>query len=229
MKTLGAVYSCYKNKKATEFALTNFRNHFPENPIYLMSDGGDNFQDLADKFNCKFVEYENIQGTNGNYPHESFRIRGWWERHKRAIEYCKTDYMMIMEDDVYVKNSIIIDDDFHQRGVRGPNFPESVKNDIRSCNGIEVPFYGMCGGSIYNSKTFLSIYDSVIKEINEKHDEITKNPDYSQVGAFDANLTYHFSKRGYPYELSKWLSQINHDSYPNPEIYPLIHNYKIHY
>jgi hypothetical protein len=46
MVQFGAVFPCYSNKKATEFVLENFRKHFPENPIVLISDGGADFSYL---------------------------------------------------------------------------------------------------------------------------------------------------------------------------------------
>ena len=53
----GVYYAVYKNKKATNVVLTNFRKHFPDNPIVLISDGGDDFSDLAEKFNCKSYKW----------------------------------------------------------------------------------------------------------------------------------------------------------------------------
>ena len=48
-KTLGAYYQAYDNLKATEFVLKNFRNVFPDSPVYLISDGGKDLSELAEK------------------------------------------------------------------------------------------------------------------------------------------------------------------------------------
>ena len=50
----GAIYQVYKNNKATRFALENFRRCFPHNPIVLISDGGNDFSDIAKEFDCGY-------------------------------------------------------------------------------------------------------------------------------------------------------------------------------
>ena len=51
----GVFYQVYDNKKAARFVLENFREHFPENPVVLISDGGEDFSDLAAKLSPIFV------------------------------------------------------------------------------------------------------------------------------------------------------------------------------
>ena len=41
MIEFGVFYQVYKNQKAVRFVLENFRKHFPDNPVILISDGGD--------------------------------------------------------------------------------------------------------------------------------------------------------------------------------------------
>ena len=60
MTEFGVFYQVYKNHKAVRFVLENFRKHFPDNPVVLISDGGDDFTYMADEFNCKFFMRENI-------------------------------------------------------------------------------------------------------------------------------------------------------------------------
>ena len=37
---LGFFFSCYKENRAVENSLSELRKHYPDNPIYLVSDGG---------------------------------------------------------------------------------------------------------------------------------------------------------------------------------------------
>ena len=46
----GVFYQVYDNKKAARFVLENFREHFPENPVILISDGGEDFSDVASEY-----------------------------------------------------------------------------------------------------------------------------------------------------------------------------------
>ena len=69
MTEFGVFYQVYKNHRAVRFVLENFRKHFPDNPVILISDGGDDFTYMADEFNCKFFMRENIFGDDVNkYP-----------------------------------------------------------------------------------------------------------------------------------------------------------------
>ena len=52
MTEFGVFYQVYKNHKAVRFVLENFRKHFPDNPVVLISDGGDDFTYMADEFEC---------------------------------------------------------------------------------------------------------------------------------------------------------------------------------
>ena len=70
----GVFYQVYDNKKASFwFVLENFREHFPENPVILISDGGEDFSDVASEYNCNFHMRENIFGNAENgYDTDSY-------------------------------------------------------------------------------------------------------------------------------------------------------------
>ena len=226
----GVYYQVYNNKKAASFVLENFRKHFPSNPVVLISDGGDDFTDIADKYDCNFHMRENIYGdASNNYPtlpYDSYRLKEWWKRQKLVCKETNVDYTMIMEDDVYVKDHFNIDPPFHLRGVRiGNYFSGKMKNEVKEKGNIDINNYGMCGGSIYNAKTLLEIYDDVMSDIDENHDELLKDNEYFLLGAVDANITYHFSKRGYGYEHASWLTEVREHN----QNYPVIHQWKEHY
>ena len=50
MIEFGVFYQVYKNQKAVRFVLENFRKNFPYNPITLISDGGEDFTNVAEKY-----------------------------------------------------------------------------------------------------------------------------------------------------------------------------------
>ena len=47
------------------------------------------------------------------------------------------------------------------------------------------------------------------------------------LGAVDANITYHYNKRGYKYEAAPWLAEALRGE--DIEKYPVIHQWKEHY
>ena len=226
----GVYYAVYKNKKATDVVLTNFRKHFPDNPVVLISDGGDDFSDLAEKFNCKYYYRENIFGL-GNLdrdPYDSKRTIEWWDRQKLVCDETGSDYIMIMEDDVLVREPFDINPPFHLRGVRiGNQFTGKMITDIYNCTRQVSTHYGMCGGSIYNAKTFLKVYNDVVEDIKNNMDRMMEEDpaSYKMLGAVDANITYHFAKRGYKYEVALWLGEVREGRFN----LPVIHQWKEHY
>ena len=232
MIEFGVFYQVYKNAKAVRFVLDNFRKNFPYNPITLISDGGEDFTNIAEEFKCKFYMRENIFGDAVNnypkFPYNAYRTIEWWKRQKLACEFTGQDYIMILEDDVLVRKPFTIDSTFQLRGVRiGNRFTGRMSQDVKDLTGDDASLYGMCGGSMYNAKTFLSIYDDVIQDIETNMDNMMKEDpiSYNMLGAVDANITYHFAKRGYKYEVAPWLGEVREG---NLDL-PVIHQWKEHY
>ena len=234
MIELGAILTCYRNKKATAFVIENFKKHFPDSPITLISDGGDCYEDVADEFSCSFFMMENLYGNSENnypvLPYDSYRVLKWWERLRLTVDTNKTKYTMILEDDVYVREKFDIPDLFLS-GVRlGNYFSERMMSDMVNANPDKsIPTnYGMCGGSIFNNDIFDLIYDDVVLDIKENHDKLldTNGNEYFLLGAVDANITYHFTKRGYPYTPAPWLAEKREHDWNN---FPVIHQWKDHY
>ena len=133
---------------------------------------------------------------------------------------------MIVEDDVLFQEHFDINAPFQLRGVRRSNkLTDPILREIAKC-GYEGDSYGMCGGSMYNAKTLLDIYDDVIVDITENHDRlISEELHFRPLGAVDCNITYHFNKRGHKYEAAPWLGQISEG---NTHL-PVVHQWKKHY
>lgn len=226
----GVFYQVYNNKNATRFVLENFRKYFPDNPVVLISDGGENFSDIALEYRCSFHMRENIFGNKTNnydtHCYDSKRTIEWWNRQKLVSEICLQDYVMIMEDDVLFQENFDIKAPFQLRGVRRSNIlTDPILKEIAKC-GYEGNSYGMCGGSMYNAKTLLDIYDDVIVDITENHDRlISEELHFRPLGAVDCNITYHFNKRGHKYEAAPWLGQVSEG---NAHL-PVVHQWKKHY
>jgi hypothetical protein len=230
MDNLGAYYACFNNKKATEFVLFNFRKYFPNSPICLISDGGENFADIANKYNTYYFYLNNLFSSGPINQYNSSRTIEWWNRQKMVCDITKSDYIMILEDDVYIKGKFNIEKPFALKGVgkhQSNLFSQKIIDDINLLGNIKNDYYGMCGGSIYNANIFKIIYADTILDIKNNHDTLVKeyNKDYYQLGAVDANITYHFNKRGYSYEEAEWLTEYGKFMYDRP----VIHAWKQYY
>lgn len=229
MKTLGAVFQCFRMRKATQYALVHYRKFLPDSPLLLISDGGEDFSDLAAAHGCLYEYRPNIYGNADiGYAYDAARTLEWWARQKSAVDKCGTDYILIMEDDVLVIDKVVIETDFHLNGPNcgQPITPEMVV-DMVTCSGVPATNYGMCGGSIYNAKTFNAIYDDVIADIKQNHDRLYKTSGYRLLGYPDANMVYHFGKRGFRFEPSPWLAEIQRGE--RREGKSILHQYKDQY
>lgn len=228
-KNLAAYYACFDNKKATEFVLSNFRKHFNNSIICLISDGGLDFSDLANKYNAEYYWMNNIFASGPKNLYNTHRLIEWWNRQKLVCDISKADYIMILEDDVYIKNNIEFNNDFTMKGVgkhRNNTFTNKIVQDIKKIGGVDNNYYGMCGGSVYNANIFKQIYNDVILDIIKNHELFLQlyPSDYYQLGAVDANITYHFNKRGYIYSRAEWLTET-----PDLEERPVVHGWKQFY
>ena len=118
-------------------------------------------------------------------------------------------------------------DSFRAIGVTGVEFTGKMITDIYNCTRQISTHYGMCGGSIYNAKTFLKVYNDVVEDIKNNMDRMmeAEPASYKMLGAVDANITYHFAKRGYKYEVALWLGEVREGRFN----LPVIHQWKEHY
>jgi hypothetical protein len=155
MKSFSVYHQCFNNKKATEFAIANFRNHNPNISYYLISDGGLDFSEIAKKYNCHFVMAPENIGTN--YL-EKNNAKIYLNRLRSAFEYSGTQYMMTMEDDVLCRAELIIENDFNiaMSYVPGNKLrPHIFEKAISKYNITpNVDWYGATGGTILNKNIF---------------------------------------------------------------------------
>jgi hypothetical protein len=155
MKTFSVYHQCYSNTRATEFAIANFRKHNPDILYYLISDGGEDFSEIAKKYNCYFILAPENIGTN--YL-EKDQAKVYLNRLHDAFVFSGTDYILTMEDDVLCRRHLQLDEDFNLamsyvpgNKLRPHIFEKSVKKYNITPN---VDWYGATGGSILNKNIF---------------------------------------------------------------------------
>jgi hypothetical protein len=181
-KTLGAYYQAYKRPNCVDFVLTTFRKQYPNAPIHLVSDGGDDFSELAKQYNCHYFYEENltcfhgkIDGIRYNYPQkwnnnsEEKRetLKKYVTRIGNHIKQMKTDYFMLLEDDVYIINKTNLDQLKFQ--INGNNPHHSYPIEVcKYLANTEFLSYGGCGGCIFD----LNFFNQVINENKNLKKEI---------------------------------------------------------
>jgi len=209
MKTIGSLHRTYYNKKAFKFAFESFRSAFPNAPYVIISDNGDDFSEYVNE-NTYFIKSDVRNygtGPNSVWYDKWEIIFDYYYRIKQSCEIVKTDYIILMEDDVLIKNSINIDDDFDLCGPCKARLSKHMIDFIRShikTNEKEF-FYGFSGGAILNCKSFLDNYEKILENVKNYHIKYSNDLSEQIAMAGDGNLTFHFYLLGLKYSCSKWL------------------------
>jgi len=233
---LSAFHSAYKNKKATEEAIKNFRKH-NNGPYFLVSDGGDDFSEIAEKYNCYYYhsdwnlslrDHNHPSGIYGNTKEETLE---WLKRFYLACTLLKSDHIMMMEDDVLIKDKIDVDDDVEFCGLSSGNRIHQELIDYLTekydakfyCN-----WYALCGGSIFKTDTFVKNYDRIIKIFDGEFDYI-KNNLMKSIGYVDVWMTVYFYLCKKPYTINPYHTETTTNPNWRDSNYPIVHQYKDHY
>ena len=202
-RRIGAYLQVYKNDGKAECTLKSFRKFYPDSPIYLVSDAGDDFSELANKYNC---QYEH-SGYNTGVDKQGFdreKMLTWIGRFKRCCDYCNTEYILYLEDDVYVRSPIEIDKNWDIAGVYGEPAPQVIFDYISSkyqgCN-FNTKMYGACGGAIYKREIISNNYDKMVEFINNEFDHIRGNVHY-MIQFLDFTMICLYMWLGYGYSLN---------------------------
>lgn len=234
MRTLVAYHQCFNNRKATEFAVRKFREHNPDIKYYLVSDGGSDFSDIAEKYNLNWVYDERNVGMNYLPAKDSWVLV---ERIMNCFDDSGCQYMLLMEDDILCRGKIEVENDFDLAGANTPgNFIgkeslEYIQNKYKITPNVN--WYNACGGTILNKNIFYENYEIIETFIKEDHDYIMNTLSGEKYGWSFGSMD---SFLGFLYMICGKQISINSDlieclRYPNWESSPckLVHQYKEHY
>ena len=165
---LGFFFSCYKENRAVENSLSELRKHYPDNPIYLVSDGGSDFNYLKDSYDNLFVSLEedtmsstfNITDQNWREEVHQNSIRqatyAVLNRLERAIEYCQTDYILMMDPDALVRGQLNIPEGVKLLGSRvNTGLPVELQVVLSRIPGAKVINCWGATPALFETKTFM--------------------------------------------------------------------------
>lgn len=219
MKIFAAYHQCFKDRKATEFAIQQFRKYNPEVPYYLISDAGLDFSDLAEKYNCIWKYDENNIGMN-YLPSDHALIL--YNRLVECFDTVNTDYVVLMEDDVLCRGKIEINEDLNLSMSYVPGNPLVLYNTIieKYNPNANVDWYGATGGSILNRNIFTETkYKDLIYNFIE-------NDHISDAGSMDQFITTLYLICGLDCSVNNLLGETHRTPDWRNSNLPLIHCYK---
>jgi hypothetical protein len=232
-ETLGVHYQTWKNRPAVEYVLENFRKYYPNSPIRMVSDAGDDFSDLADKFSCTFVyEDTNVlpRGILAGHPMSGvtdITPLGGYTWLRRLYDTCKsmdTDWILIMEDDVLTKGIIKEYPTTDAGGFAAlPLYSPLTQFLLTRNNRNQTWAYGLCGGGIISRNFFIYAYENNIESFSIK--ELSKLDD-RVVGWTDILLTVFILFCNGSYSVWDGVDQLEYGLTPNAAFQ---HNVKVMY
>jgi hypothetical protein len=167
MNTLGVMYTCFNEKKSIEYSIGILKQIYPDIKIYLVSDGGIDFSYLKDTYNnIKTVLAEDtmgptkfINGANFKLPENQTHIKkcalATLNRLNSAIEYCESDYMIMMDPDTLVRGKLNIPDNVKLLGtkINGP-FPEEYKKVLSEVPSAKIINSWGAVPAIFHTQTY---------------------------------------------------------------------------
>lgn len=220
--TFSIHFQVWKNDEATEFAVKNFRKHFPNEKIRLVSDNGNDYTNFVKKYNIDF-EFSN----KNIFPNGRFNsIDGCYEWLSRVNDTCikyDSKWIMLFEDDVFTKDSNIIFPEEDSAGLICWPWNYPLHNLLVFKNNKNKNFgYGMCGGSIFKRETFIEAY----KKINEFNLEELSILDNRIVLASDCLINCFLQYFGASYTLWNKLEDMTYPGWSESSDTCFIHGYK---
>ena len=235
---LGVFYICYKEKDAVEVSLRKFREIYPGSPIYLTSDNGTDFSYLKTEFSNIQTIFEDsevvgytpakidadIANKTINYEFYNNRALEFLRRLKAGCDYCNTDYVLLMEPDVYVRGKLTMP----SADLVGPTvniMPLHIQQYILSVGGKNNGTWGPSGG-IMRRSAFNDVYTKISSNPDILHAGLSMDP---RILSYDYLLAFLFSAYGYTYTENPEHTECLRN--PNWKLsnHKILHQYREHY
>jgi hypothetical protein len=189
-------FQCFNQKKATFEALRSLRRFYPDVKVHLVSDKGEDFSEIAKYFGC---DYTYAQENLAYWPCRD--IIAWFGRlYDTCKMYKDVDWIIIMEDDVRVRDRISKYPNANLAGqggwngsFEGAHLSKAAKDYVWSLHpGLEINGFSGCGGSIFHRASFMECYENIKAYNVEKFRQL----DERLTWATDIGLTFLFLING---------------------------------
>jgi len=158
MQSIGAVLFCYKSSYATYNCIMQFRKHYPDSTLVVASDGGYNYTEMCRFFNCIYTHYDkNINAVHVE-TYETNKLKMMLKRLEECISMIPEEYVLLLEDDVFV-NGRITDTFMYDINGYCPNRFNSATIEHLSTKYIHLDIHADYvwsghGGSVYKKRQY---------------------------------------------------------------------------
>lgn len=239
MDKLGVFYTCFNENSAVYFSIQSLKLIYPNIKVYLVSDGGIDFNYLESIFTnihtsvCKNTMGEALHYTSDNFtdPDKQVIIKNaiiyLVNRLKKAIDFCKSEYILMLDPDTYIRGLLNIPSDSELLGSRiNTGFPQSINNILSTINSaIQIDCWGATP-AIFKTKSFLHGSD-ILLNTPGLLDKFCKS--FYAIFAHDIILPVIFALTGKSESFNPDIIECNRDPFWEEKSNPLVHQFKRYY
>ena len=248
MTSLGFFFSCFNENKSVEYSLSELVKHYPDSPIYLVSDGGNDFSYLESEYkNLKFsFEEDTMSETfkitagssgcdrkNGNYAEDYYQdvikkcTLAILNRLESAINYCKTDYILMMDPDTLVRGKLTIPEGVKLLGSRiNHRLPKGLKNVLARVEGAKIIDCWGATPAIFETQTFMKSWE-MFRDTPELL--IMMSMEFYAIYAHDVLLPIIFALVGEEETFNPDIIECSRNPFWEACPHPLVHQFKRYY
>lgn len=224
----------HSNVESADYILGRMREHYPDSHLVISSDAGEDFSEVARKHSA--VGYIHGKESHG-YPQKDERYgwtateaKLWLERIYEACQIISNEYVMLMEEDILIKER------FRFQALDLVMIP-NIRNAIAPCamewvksrGGVtHYPYYSAGGGTIINRKKFIGAYEKHIDSLLENYNRLYEQSFTEGVrgwGWNDSLLCVLMYAEGATFSASLPIIESGNEDDPAP----IIHNFKKYY
>lgn len=223
-------HQCFKNKKATEFALKSLKEYNPDVPYVLWSDAGEDYKKFVDNYKIDYF----YSGTNVGYRYyDKNKAYELFDRVRKSCElYPNLPYVMWMEDDVLVKGKIKVPNGVDFCG--GPDVGNRYLGNAFEylCEKYKLTpnfdYYCTAGGTMMSTEVFTDSFNIIEKFLEEDYDYIINNL-WTELAHHDIMIMTCHLICNKKYSVNPQHAELSRSSNWSDNRFAIVHGYKDHY
>lgn len=223
-------HQCFKNKKATEFAIKEFKKYNPDIPYVLWSDAGENYGDFVSLYDVDYFY------SNKNVGYRYYNKDKAFELLNRVRKSCELHsdlpYVMWMEDDVLVRSQVKVPVgiDFCAGPDIGNKFYGETLTYLTQKYNVSPNFdyYCTAGGTIMSSDVFTNNFNILEKFLEEDYDYIIKNI-WTELAHHDIIIMICHLICNKRYSINPYHTELTKNPDWKNSQFTIVHGYKEHY
>ena len=239
--SVGFFITAHNEIRATEALLINIRNYHPSDPIYLVSDGGYNFEDLICKIGIKNISFKlgsdslgpTFKVTDKNFTSEESQISiknaitSFLNRIEDAIEILNVSNVVVMDPDTKIKKNIeFITGPALLGSLVNSHLPSEFNKKLEQFGGVRIERFG-ANPAIFRTDKFMEGLNSIRKYGDSFFDDLSSV--FYGVYAYDLLIPIVLSMAGESEKLNAEIVECKRNRWWRFSTKSIIHQYRKYY